>query len=423
MTFVSKLALAAVLTLGTTALGAAPAAAQKKDDKKAEPQLQISPEFRKAAVAAETPVNAKDWAAAEPLIVAAEGLAKNDDEKYFAAGLRLKLELGRGNEAGMIAALQTLVNNPKTPKEALQPYTMNLNLLQGLAASKAKKHPETIQYLTKARELGSNNPDIPAALAVAYSSTGKQAEAAAELEKAIAVSKAAGRKPPTDWYRFIVSRANASGDRTAVASWLTRYIQDYPTVDNWRWAIQVFGLRSNGTDRAAKIEKIDRFRLMRATKSLADRSDYADYAYTAQSSGLPWEAISVIEEGRSSGKVPAADSDVNRTFAAAQAGVKSSPSLEVLAKQGAAAKDGPTAVQNADALLAAGDNARALALYDQAVAKGGIDANEVNLHRGVALQRLGRKDEAKAAFQQVTAGPLANLALLWQMSADLPPIS
>ncbi|WP_204307115.1 tetratricopeptide repeat protein, partial [Klebsiella aerogenes] len=68
-----------------------------------------------------------------------------------------------------------------------------------------------------------------------------------------------------------------------------------------------------------------------------------------------------------------------------------------LAKQGG--------VGNADALLAAGDNARALELYDAALAKGGADANEINLHRGIALQRLGRKEEAKTAFQAVKTGP------------------
>lgn len=423
MTFVSKLALAAVLTLGTTALGAAPAAAQKKDDKKEKPQLQVSEAFRKAAAGAETAVKAKDWAAAEPQIAAAEAVAKNDDEKYFSSWMRLQMELARGNQAGQISALQVLVNNPRTPPEALRPYNAHLNLLLGLDAASKKKNPETIQYLGKAREFGSTHPDIPVLLANAYSATGNQAQAVAEVEKAIAASKAEGRKPPEAWYQFAIPKVNALGDRTAVASWLTRYIQEYPTVKNWRWAIQVFGLGANANDRAGKIEKVDRFRLMRATNALADRSDYADYAYAAQSTGLPWEAIAVIDEGRKSGKLTQTDADTTRTYAAAQAGVKSSPSLDALAKQGGAAADGKTAVQNADALLAAGDNARALALYEQAAAKGGIDANEVNLHRGIALQRLGRKEEAKAAFQQITAGPLANLALLWQASTDLPPIS
>ncbi len=421
MSLVSKLALAAALALGSTALGVSPAAAQKKDDKGG--NLQVSDEFRKAAGPAETAVKAKDWATAAPLITAAEAAAKNDDEKYFAAWMRLQQALGQNDQAGQLRALQVLVSNPKTPANAVQPYNAHLNLLLGLQAASAKKNAEAIQYLTKARELGSTYPDIPVMLANAYGASGKNAEAVAEVDKAMATDAAAGRKSPEAWYKFVIPKVSASGDRAATARWLQRFIQAYPTTQNWRWATQVFGLTNQGTDRTAKIERMDRFRLLRATQSLADRGDYADYAYAAQSSGLPWEAISVIEEGRKSGKVPATDADVNRTFTAAQAGVKSSPSLDALAKQGEAAKDGKTASQNADALLAAGDNARALALYDQALTKGGVDASEINLHRGIALQRLGRKDEAKAAYQQVTAPAYANLAMLWLASVEFPPLS
>jgi hypothetical protein len=64
MKFVSKLALAAALTLGASAVGSAPALAQKAD-KAAEPQLKVSDAFRKAAVAAETALKAKDLATAD----------------------------------------------------------------------------------------------------------------------------------------------------------------------------------------------------------------------------------------------------------------------------------------------------------------------------------------------------------------------
>ncbi|MEP9360854.1 hypothetical protein [Sphingomonas sp. KR3-1] len=418
MNFASKLALAAVLSLGTTALTVAPAAAQKKKDDKAAAQdpnqLKVSDEFRKPAAAAEAAVKAKDWATAEPQIVAAEAAAKNDDEKFFAASLRFQLELNKGNEAGQIGPLQVLAASPRTKPEAVGPYNARLNFLMGKNANAAKKYPEVITYMTKARELGEKNVDISLMMANAYAATGKNVEAAAEARNSIEFVKAMGQKAPEAWYQFAIPKVTASGNREAAYDWLAYYLKDYPTVKNWRWAIEVLGQGAKGTDRAAKIERIDLYRLRRITNSLADRGDYSDYAYTAQSSGLPWEAISAIDEGRKSGKLPTTDADANRTYAAAQAGVKSSPSLDALAKQGGAG--------NADALLAAGDNENALKLYDAALAKGG-DANEINLHRGIALQRLGRKDEAKTAFQAVKTGPYVNVALLWQVSLDTPPLS
>ena len=333
MTFISKLALAAALSLGSTALSVTPAAAQKKDDKAQNggPQLKVSDEFRKPAALAETSVKAKDWAGAEPNVIAAEAAAKNDDEKYYAAFLRLQLEVGRNNEAGQVTALGTLVNNPKTPPEAQRVYASVYYYQLGAQANAAKKYPEGIAALLKAREAGSKEADVPILLANAYAATGKNAESIAEVDRAIAMSKAAGRKPPEDWYKFAIPKVNATGDRTAMATWLSRFITEYPTVKNWHWAVTLF--RSTApTGVNTRVEKLDMYRLLRATNALPNRGDYADYAFAAQQAGLPWESISVIDEGRKAGKIPAADADVGRTYTAAQSGVKGEGSLETLAK-------------------------------------------------------------------------------------------
>ncbi|RYE03565.1 MAG: hypothetical protein EOP61_04135 [Sphingomonadales bacterium] len=423
MTFVSKLAMAAVLTLGTTALGASPAAAQKNDKKsQSGPDLKVSPEYRKAAAAAETALVAKDWATTDTNLTAAEGLAKNEDEKYYAAVLRLKLELGRSNEDGQLKALNALIANPKTPPENVKLYGAVFNYQLGVRASKAKKHDEAIAYMLKAREFGSTEVDVPIVLANAYAAQNKNVESIAELERAIAIAKAKGGKAPEPWYQFAIPRVNALGDRAAMASWLSRFITEYPTLKNWQWAVQVY--RSTApTGANAKVERIDAFRLLRVTNGLPNRGEYADYSYAAQQAGLPWEAVSVIEEGRKAGKVSKDDADVNKTFAAASAQIKAEGSLDVQAKQAAASKDGKAASQTADAFLASGNHARAIELYDLALTKGGVNADEVNLHRGIAYQQLGQKDQARAAFAAVKAGPLANLATLYTTSLDLPPLS
>lgn len=423
MTFVSKLAMAAVLTLGATALSTTPAAAQKKGDKEQSgPQLKVSAEFRKAAAPAEAAVKAKDWATADASITAAEAVAKNDDEKYYAAYMRLQTELGRNNEDGQLKALSVLVSNPKTPPEAAKVYGAAFNYGLGVRAAKANKHAEVIQYMLKAREYGSTETDVPVLLANAYAATGKPAESVAEVERAIALSKAQGRKPPESWYQFAIPKVNALGDRAAVVGWLSRFITEYPTTKNWHWAIDVF--RASAPAGAnAKVEKIDTYRLKRLTRALPNRGDYADYAYAAQQGGLPWEAVSVIDEGRKAGKIPAGDADVARTYTSAQTQVKAEGSLDGLAKQASSAKDGKTAAQTGDAFLASGNQARAIEMYDLALTKGGVNADEVNLHRGIAYQQQGQKDQARAAFGAVKAGPLANLATLYVTSLDLPPLS
>lgn len=414
MTFVSKLAMAAALTLGAGALGSVPAAAQNA------PELKVSKEYQAAAALADAAVKANNIAAAETQIAATEALAKNEDERYYIALLRLQLETLKRNEAGQIVALDALAANPKSPPERVAAYRQISAYLKGAQLIAAKKPAEAIPQLLQARQLGSTQADLPVLLANAYSQTGKNAEALAEVNTAIESSKAAGRKPPQDWYKFAIPRANKSGDRAAMASWLTRYMQDYPSAENWRWAVLVFG---EGAGTAAnRNERVSLYRLMRATNVLAGRSDYHAYSYLVQSAGLPWEATSVIDEGRKSGKIPAGDAEIQRTYATAQGQAKAEGSLETLAKTAAAAKDGKSAKQTADAFLASGNNARALELYDVSLTKGGVDTDEVNLNRGIALRALGRKDEAKTAFNTVKAGPYSNVALLWATSIDFPPL-
>ena len=47
----------------------------------------------------------------------------------------------------------------------------------------------------------------------------------------------------------------------------------------------------------------------------------------------------------------------------------------------------------------------------------------MNLHLGVALANQGRKEEAKAAFAKVTGAPQADLARLWTIWLDSPPLA
>ncbi|WP_213978868.1 tetratricopeptide repeat protein [Sphingomonas sp. dw_22] len=425
MRFVSKLALAAVLSMGATVLGAAPAAAQKAD-KKADKDagLKVSDEFRKPAAAAETAVNAKDWATAEPSIAAAEAAAKNDDERYYAAWLRFRMDASRNNEEGQLKALPILVASPRTPATDMPIYQGQYNFLLGQQAASQKKFAEAIPLLLKAREAGSKQPDIEILLANAYSATGKPAESVAEVNRAIEANKATGKKAPEAWYRFAIPRVYQTGDRAATAQWLSRLLADYPSVQNWRWGILIFreGANSSGA-RFSNAQKIDLYRLMRATKALADLNDYLEYSNLVTQAGLPWEAVAVVGDGRASGKAPAGNADLDRMYAAAQTRVKAEGSLDTLAKQAATAKDGSTASQTADAYLASANYAKALELYDLAVQKGGVNADEVNLHRGQALYYLGRKDEARTAFGLVKAPGSADVALLWTTALDLPPLA
>jgi hypothetical protein len=427
MKFVSKLALTAMIALGSTALATTPALAQKagKKDAKEDPNaLKVSDAFRKAAQPAVAAVEAKNWAAAAPALDALDQVALNDDEKYYAAWLRSRMDAAQNNIAGLTKDLAVLIASPRTPPEDQQAYKRQYYYMVGDAAVREKKYAEGIDALLKAREAGSTQFDIAIALANAYAATGKPNESVAEVDKAIQSVKASGQKPPVAWYQFAIPRVYASGNRAQTAAWLQRMIQEYPTAQNWRWGLMV--MRSSADQSGTRLttaQRIDLHRLMRATKVLADQNDYLEYANAVNQSGLPWEAVAVIDEGRSNGKIQSGNADAGQIYSTAQTRVKAEGSLAALVKQSEGAANGKMASQTADAYLASGDYAKALQLYDVALQKGGVTVDDVNLRRGIALYHLGRKDEARAAFGQVKGAPSADIAMLWTVALDMPALS
>lgn len=79
------------------------------------------------------------------------------------------------------------------------------------------------------------------------------------------------------------------------------------------------------------------------------------------------------------------------------------PFLEQLAREHPASANGPYGLARVRA--AAGEHAEALALYERAARARGAERLPLDYRRGLALQELGRKGEAKAAFSRfVTAG-------------------
>src|SRR3546814_3896772 len=65
-------------------------------------------------------------------------------------------------------------------------------------------------------------------------------------------------------------------------------------------AIILFGFQGPTAARMGKPELVDLFRLMRATKSLADQSDYLEYAALTFDLGLPSETKTVQSEEHTS---------------------------------------------------------------------------------------------------------------------------
>ncbi|MBM6574832.1 hypothetical protein KCP91_00480 [Microvirga sp. SRT01] len=424
MKTISKLALVLALT-GVSGLSlTVPASAAKKEEK-AGPKY--SPEVMKAAQVAQPAIAAKDFATAETALGQVDAAVKTDDDKYLAAALRYDMENQKLvqqqtanpnaplNETALAGPLDALIANPQTPAADKAKYAYR----RGALAYNGKQYPVALQYFAQAKQLGYTDPNLNLQITQAKVSSGDVAGGLADLQESIKAQVAAGQKPPEDYFRYGIARANQAKLPTT-GDWLRSYVTAYPTAKNWRDVIVTYGLSGNSIAKLTDPQKIDLFRLMRQTKSLADQNDYLEYADDVQRRGLPNEAQTVLKEGMANGKIPAGNTQAKDLLAAATTSIKADGPIAPQEKRATAAADGKIAVATADGYLGLENYTKAAELYRLALTKGGVDADEVNTRLGIALVRGGDREGAKAAFGAVKGAPRTGIAQLWTAYLEAP---
>ena len=422
MTRLNKFAAAMLLAtgLGGTVL-IQPVLAQKSKKGDEKPGLKLSPEALKAAQVAQPALAAKDYAAAEPAIAQIEAAAKTDDDRYVAAALRYELESQKLygqqqanpkapiDETVLAQPLDVLINNPSTPAADRGKYAFR----RGSLAYNSKDYPSALRYFAQARQFGYDDPNLALMMVKAKYDTGDVAGGSTAMHEAIAKMKAAGQKAPEDYYRYAIAKSNAAKMSAETMKWLQDYISAYPTAKNWRDILVTYALQPNSVVSLDNAQKIDVFRLMRATNSLADQTDYLDYAQKLIDRGLPAEAQAVVKEGIAAGKIPSGNSTARDMLSVTARSLKADTPLSQLETRAGASSNGKLAASTGDAYLAESNYGKAATLYRTALQKGGVDQNEVNTHLGIALARSGDKAAAKTAFGAVNSEPRSGIASFW----------
>lgn len=424
MTFVSKAALAALLGMGATLVVAPTADAQrkKKEEAAAAPQIQVGEAFRTAALAADAAIKAKNFAAADQQIAAMQAAmtAGNQDEAYFLAQLKVQNAQAKNDRPALAAAIDELLASPKLKPEERGGLYYN----RGVLALDTKQTDVAVQNFERAKQAGYNEPDLELRLASIAIQKGQVDQGLASLEKVMAARKAAGQPVPAGWYDLAISQLYRSNRPVEAGQWARRKLAEYPTQANWRTVLALF--RDRADNKGATLgnqARVDILRLMRDTKSLADQNDYRDYVQTTQDIGLPYETVAVIDEGRASGKIPASAAIFNTVRTTAQTQIKADGSAAALETRAKSGPNGRPAMAAGNVYLATDNNAKAVEMYNLALQKGGIDADEANTRIGIAHARAGQAAEAKAAFGKVTTtGPRAEIASFWTFYVDNPRI-
>ena len=410
MKLISSLALGAAL-LGGSAIVMPAMAKEKAAAAPAAPSYKLSKEFRAAIAPAQAAIKANDPTAAAKLD-AADALAKEPDEKYVAAAVRLELGSAQKNAAIQAAAVEAMLASGAAPAADLP----KLNFYAGQFAYQANDTAKALKYLTEGERLGYKQDSIYLLLAETNFKLNQIAAGLPFVDKAIAASTAAGTKPPEAWYARAFGMAYKGKLMGEAARWSRAQVQAYPTAMNWRNALIVF---RDSAQRDGQ-QMVDIFRLMRASKSLAGERDYFEFAALCSERGLPGEAKAIIDEGMATGTVPAGSRALSELRATVSAKIPADQaSLASAEKAAMASANGRLAANTGDAFLGYGQDAKAIALYRAALTKGGADVDAVNTRLGIALMRSGDKDGARTAFQAVK-GQRADIAAFWLLWLDTP---
>jgi tetratricopeptide (TPR) repeat protein len=195
------------------------------------------------------------------------------------------------------------------------------------------------------------------------------------------------------------------------ANW---YVADYPSETSWRDAIAIL-LNTGGYENP---EILDLLRLGRRAGTLNDGRLYMEYVDAADYRRLPAEVVSVIDEGKASGLLPADDPYVNdtRNQAADRVAADRADMDNLTADARAAGANVRTVMAAGDALLSLGRPADAEEFYVKAAGMGGAEAQMALTRLGIAQFDQGKFAEAEATFEKVE-GPRAPIANLWAIYA------
>ncbi len=392
----------------------------KKKKKKAEeaapaPGADFSPEFRKQAPKVQKSVNEKQWAeviAALPALDALPGLTP-DDLKVLATW-RLQATQATGDTDGFMAAIETYLTKGYAQPEQIGPMHQQL-----AAYYNGKKDRE--KTVTHYRQFIDATPDADAeeiqTLGKLYLQNANYGEAALWLGKAIDIAKSRGAQPEEAWYQLRDRCYVELKDQTGRLNNLEALVGYYPNKEYYSRIVAVYQTETKD-DRTVMLNAY-RVAVADPKGGLATVGGYLGYADTALVAGSPGEAARGLERGMKEGIVPSVGSNQASLQEAKAAVALDRKSLPGESTAAARNPKGEFAVKVGLGYFSTGDYEKAVEMVRLGITKGGVARlDDANMMLGAALMELGRRDEAKAAFEAAAAAAGANahmvrIAGLW----------
>lgn len=413
---------AAALALGGFAV--VPSAYAAKDDKKkaeaAKPaKRNYSKEFQKAyAPAIDALAKKKDLVAAAAALPAVEAAIMTPDDRYETGVFAFNLGAQSKDVALQRKGVNLIIESGAAPAEVKPAYAFQ----QALYIYNDKDYPTATAKMLEAYAMGYRSSNVEVQISNAYRLQNNYPEAINWLGKAVAAANAAGSKPDPQWFAQALNYATRSKDNAQILHWGKEMIKVDPRTETYHDALFQF-------QRIADLDNLESLavlRLARLNKALLFEHEYKQYVEYADARRYPAEVAAVLDEGFAKGTI----SKNNLTFSEIYSGAKKLiPELSATwaqdEKAALASPKGYSAMLTGDALLSFGQYDRAKAMYEAALAKGGIvdrdgaDQTDRAL-TNLAIVQVYLKDwaGAKANLAKISGAKRKGIADYWQIYID-----
>ncbi|WP_333846268.1 hypothetical protein [Limnohabitans sp.] len=270
-----------------------------------------------------------------------------------------------------------------------------------------KDHAKVVQWARRYAQEGGKNQSIRIMKLQALVLQGLHKEV---LQDMFEVRSSVGYLAQEAELRIYAFSQKQLKDDAGYLTTLTQLVTRFPSKDYWSDLLNIMG-RAPGIN--ARMQ-LDLSRLMEASDTMQEGEDYLDTAQFAIKSGLPHEALRVLNQGQASGLVKDALA-ANASKLKQQAQQRAAEDDKALHLLNVASDNGPMLAQLGDVLLSMGQWHEAAEVYQKALSKGGLKREgEARLHCGIALIKLKQTEAAKSMLQSVTGDAFyEQMATLW----------
>jgi tetratricopeptide (TPR) repeat protein len=378
------------------------------------PGSEYSQGFRKLASKVQPLVNDKKWTDVLAALPELEALAdKTAADERAIATWRLQATQGAGDKEAFAAAIEEFL--ARGYADAEQVGAMH----QSLAAhynGKKDREKALLHYQQFVDHTPGVEPEELETLGRLYRQSARFADAATWFGKAIELSSTRGMKPAEELFQLRDHCLLELKDEDGRLANLEAAVALYPDRKYYSNIVALYQHASQ--DNRTLMMHVYRLAITDPRGGLATVGGHLNYADTALVAGSPGEAVRALERGIKDGIVPGVGTNQQALQEAKVAVAADQKSLPAEAASAARNPKGDVSVKVALGYYSMGDYAKAAELVRQGIGKGGVARlDDANLLLGAALMELGRRDEAKAAFEAAAGAAadarMARVARLW----------